>query len=78
MPLISGRRVVFASEDMSQMPSTITTHNLRPRHPKRAIRMPCHGARDRVEVSGPPAAGFEFVSGAVEGRGAGGAGVDAG
>jgi len=37
-----------------------------------------HCSRDGVEESGPAAAGLEFVACFVEGRIAGGAGVDAG
>lgn len=59
------------------MPPAVTTHNLRSLHPKRAIRIPLHGAGDGVEVRGPPAAGLEFVRGCVEGGVAAGAGVGA-
>lgn len=59
------------------MAPTVTANDLRPLHPERAVRMPCHGARDAVEVCGPSAAGRELVGGFVEGRLAGRAGVDA-
>ena len=51
--------------------------NLRPRHPQRPILDPVHGAGDGVEVGRPAAAGLELVRRAVQGRGAGGAGVGA-
>ena len=78
MPLVRRRIIPLPLEHMPQVPSTITTHNLRPCHSERAVSMPRHGPRDRVEVRGPPAAGLEFVVGFVERGVAGGAGVDAG
>lgn len=59
------------------MPPTVTTHNLRPLHPKRTIREPLHSTRNRIEVCGPAAAGLELVVGFVEGRVAAGTGIDA-
>ena len=47
--------------------------DLRPRHAKGGVRVPRHGAGDRVEVGGPAAAGFELVRRAVQGCVAGGA-----
>ena len=78
MPLIRRRRIPLPLKHMSQMPSTITTHNLRAIHPKRAIRMPRHRPGDTIEVCGPAASGFEFVRCAVERGVAGGAAVGAG
>lgn len=77
MPLIRRRRIPLPLKHMPQVSPTITTHNLRALHPKRAIRMPRHGPRDAVEIRGPSAPGFEFVRRAVEGCGAGGAAVGA-
>lgn len=57
------------------MSPAVTTHNLRPLHPKRAIRIPLHRAGDGIKVRGPTAAGLEFVRGCVEGGVAAGAGV---
>lgn len=78
MPLIRRRRVPFPLKHMPEMPPAVRAHNLRPLHPERAVRMPDHGARDGVEIRGPPAPGLELVGGAVERGGAGGAGVGAG
>jgi hypothetical protein len=77
MSLIRRCIVPLALEYMPKMAPTVTANDLRPLHPERAVRMPCHGARDAVEVCGPSAAGREFVGGFVEGRVAGRAGVDA-
>lgn len=77
MPLICRRRIPLALEDMAQMTPAVTTHNLRPLHPKRAIRMSSHGAGDRVKVRRPAAAGLEFMRGLVERGIAAGASEDA-
>ena len=78
MPLISRRRIPLSLKHMTQMPPTITTHNLRPLHPKRPIHMPRHSSGDSVKESRPSAPGFEFLVSGVQGCGAGGASVDAG
>lgn len=78
MPLIRRGRIPLPLKHMPQMPPTLGTHNLRPRHPKRAIRMPRHRAGDTIEVRRPSATTLELVARFVQGRGAGGAGVDAG
>ena len=67
MPLIRRRGISLALEHMPQMAPTFTAHDLRPRHPKRAIRMPRHSARNAVEIRRPPAAGLELVRRFVEG-----------
>jgi hypothetical protein len=77
MPLIRGRRVPLTLKHMSQMASTVTTHNLRSFHPKRPVRVPRHGSRDGVEEGGPAAAGLEFLVRGVQRCVAAGAGVDA-
>lgn len=77
MPLIRRRRIPLPLKHMPQMPSTIRTNNLRPRHPKRRIRMSDHSTRDTVEIGGPSATRFELVGSAVEWGGTGGAGVGA-
>lgn len=77
MPLIRRRRVPLPLEHMSQMPTTVRTHNLNAFHPKRAIRVSRHGARYGIEESRPAAAGFEFVIGGIERRVAARAGVGA-
>lgn len=77
MPLIRRCRIALPLEHMSQMPSTICAHYLRTLHPKRAVCMSPHGTRDAVEVGRPAAPGVELLLRRVEGRGAGGAGVDA-
>lgn len=53
-------------EHMSQMPTTIRTHNLRPLHPKRAIRMSNHRARHRIEKRRPATSALEFMAGSVQ------------
>ena len=75
MPLIRRRRIPLPLEHMTQMASTVCTHNLRPLHPERLIRMSRHGTRDRIVEGRPSAAGLEFLLGGVEGRGTAGAGV---
>ena len=77
MPLIRRRRIPLPLENMSQVTSTVRTHNLRPLHAKSAIRMASHRPRDRIEVGGPSASGFKLVVRFVEGGVAAGAGVDA-
>lgn len=62
---------------MAQMAPAITAHDLGALHAEGAIRMPCHGPRDAVEIRRPAATRFELVRRAVEGRGAGGAAVGA-
>ena len=59
------------------MPSTICAHYLRTLHPQRAVCVSLHGAGDAVEVGRPAAPGVELLLRRVEGRGAGGACVDA-
>ena len=59
------------------MSPTITAHNLRPRHPKRAIRMPRHRPRDTVEIRRPAASRLELVGRLVQRRIARRAGVNA-
>lgn len=61
---------------MAQVPAAAGADDLRARHAERAVRVAGHGAGEGVEVGGPAAAGLELVRGAVEGRGAGGAGLD--
>jgi hypothetical protein len=63
---------------MPQMPTALCAHNLRPRHAKRAIRVPHNRARHRIEERRPAAARLELVLCGVEGRVAGGAVVGAG
>lgn len=60
---------------MAQMPAAIRTDDLGALHAERAVRVPFDGSRQGIEVGGPAAAGLELVRGAVEGCGAGGAGL---
>ena len=78
MPLIRRRRVSLSLEHMTQMASTITTHNLNPLHPKRAVRMSRYRTRNSVKERRPSAAGLELLVGGVEWCAAGGAVVGAG
>lgn len=78
MPLIRRRVIPLPLENMPQVSAAVGAYDLRPRHAERAVCMSRHGAGDIVEVCGPSTAGFELVVGFVEGRVAGGAGVDAG
>ena len=71
MPLIRRRRIPLPLEHMPQMPSALRACDLRPLHPKSAVRVPGHGAGDAVEVGGPTAAGFKLVGSCVEGGVAG-------
>jgi hypothetical protein len=77
MPLICRRRIPLTLENMTQMTPAVTTHNLRPLHPKRAIRVSGHRTGDRVKVRRPAAPGLEFMRGLVERGIAAGASVDA-
>jgi len=77
MPLISRRRVSLPLENMPQMSPTIAAHDLRPRHPEGAVRMPRHRPRDTVEIRRPATPAFELVRSFVERRIARGAGVHA-
>jgi hypothetical protein len=77
MPLICRRTISLPLENMPQVSSTVTAHNLRPLHAERAVCVSRHRAGDVVEVRGPAAAGLELVVRLVEGGVAGGAGVDA-
>lgn len=76
MPFICRRRIPLTLKDMAQMTPAVTTHNLRPLHPKRAIRMSGHRTGDGVKVCRPAAPGLEFMRGLVERGVAAGAGVD--
>ena len=78
VPLIRRRGIPLSLKNMSQMPSALTTHDLRPRHPKSTIRMSRHSAGDSVKVGRPSAARLEFVGGFVKRSIAAGAGIDAG
>jgi hypothetical protein len=60
------------------MPSTITAHNLRPLHAKRAVRVSCYRTLNRIEIRRPSAAGLEFVGRFVQRGVAADAGVNAG
>lgn len=51
---------------MSQVPATVTAHDLSAFHPKRAIRVSLDCSRHRVEVRRPATAGLELVGGVVE------------
>ena len=77
MPLIRRRRIPLPFKHMPQMAATVTTHNLRPRHPKRDIRMPRHRPRNAIEIRRPPTTRLEFMGRFVKRRVAGGAGVGA-
>jgi hypothetical protein len=77
MPLVRRRLITLALEDVSQMPATITAHDLCPRHPKRTIGVSCHCTRNAIEVCWPSAAGVELVGGFVEWGVASCAGIDA-
>lgn len=65
MSLISRRRITLSLKHMSQMPTAVITHNLRPLHSKRAIGISLHSTRHRVEIRRPATARFEFVRGFV-------------
>ncbi len=78
MPLVGRSGIALPLEDVSQVAAAVTTYNLRPRHPKTAVRVSRHSAGDTVEICGPSTAGLELVGGFVERGITGGAGVDAG
>ena len=61
MPLIRGRRIPLSLEHMSQMSPTVTAHDFRPFHSKRAIRMSCNRPRNRIKVRGPATSRLELV-----------------
>jgi len=63
---------------MSQMSSTVITHNLNPAHSPRIILVPAHSAWDGIEERWPATPRLELVRGFVERSGAASAGVDAG
>ena len=75
MPLVRRRRISLSLEDMSQMPAAVAADDFRAFHTESPVGMASDGARHSVEECGPPAAGFELVRCFVQGRGAGGAGV---
>jgi hypothetical protein len=77
VPLVRRRLIPLALEDVSQMPATITAHDLGPRHPKRTIGVSRDSTRDAVEVRWPSAARLELVGSFVEWGVAGYAGIDA-
>jgi len=68
VPLVRRRRIALSLEDVSQMASTVRTHNLGPLHAEGAVGMSRHSAREAVEVSGPSAARFKLVICLVEWR----------
>lgn len=77
MSLVSRRWIPFSLEHMSQMPSAVAAHNLRPLHPESAICMPRHRTWHGVKESRPAAARLEFVVCFVKRRLAADTGVDA-
>lgn len=77
MSLILGVPEPLAFEDMSQVSSTVVTHNLRPHHTEAWVRFLSHGTRNRVPESGPSAPRVKLVVRLVERRVAGAAVVDA-
>jgi hypothetical protein len=74
MSLILRVIELLALEDVSQMPSAVVAHNLRPP----AIRPLFDGTGEGVPEGGPPAAGIELMVCFVERRVASLTGVDAG
>lgn len=77
MPLIGGRIVALALEDVTQMAAAVGADDLGARHAERAIFVADDGAGDAVKVGRPAAAGAELVSCLVERRVASGARVHA-
>lgn len=73
MPLICRGIVALALEDMAQMATAVTTHDLRPLHTERVVCVSGDGTGDTVEIGRPAAARLEFVVCRVERRVATGA-----
>lgn len=67
VPLIRGRRVSLAFEDVAQMATAVRADDLGALHAEAGVRMPRDCAGDAVEVRGPAATGLEFVVRLVEG-----------
>jgi len=60
------------------MSPAVRTHNLRPLHPQRAIRMSRNSAWDVIEIRRPAATGLELLVCGIEGGIAAGASINTG
>lgn len=78
MPLILRIPKPLPLKNMTQMPTAIITHNLRPHHAETAIGFLAYGPRHGVPEGGPSATRVEFVVRFVERCGTACAGVDSG
>lgn len=76
VPLIRRRIIPFSFEHMTKVATTVAANDFRSLHTEHIVCMSCNCARNRVEVCGPAAAGFEFVVGFVKGYVTAGASVD--
>lgn len=65
MSLIRRSTVSLSLKHMSQMPSTVRTHNLRPLHSESSIRVSRNGALYGIKVRGPATARLEFMVGLI-------------
>jgi hypothetical protein len=77
MPLILGVPKLLPLENMSQMPSAVITHNLRPHHAERGIGFLPHSPRHSIPERRPSAPRVELVIRFVQRRVASRARVDA-
>lgn len=65
MPLISWCRKTLALEDMAEMAPAVGADNFGPRHAPGVVLVSGYSTGNAVEVSWPPAAGFELMVGLV-------------
>jgi len=61
MPLVRGCRVALSLENMTEMTSTVRTHNLDPLHAKCAVGVSGDGSRESVKERRPAATRLELV-----------------
>lgn len=61
VPLISGRGIALALEDVSKVSSTIRANNLDPLHTECTVRVSGDGIWDGVKECRPATARLEFV-----------------
>jgi hypothetical protein len=77
MALIRWRRESLSLKNVAQVAAAVGADDFSPHRTKASVLMSSHCARDAVEIRRPAAARVELVSGFVERRIAGSAGVDA-
>lgn len=76
VPLVCGRSVTLALENMAEMTSTVAAHNFGSCHTERPVLMSRYSARNSVEERRPATSTLELVRSLIQGRLAANACVD--